>query len=54
MSNDPKNPAVGELVIDASELASFIVGLTPGLQETKLERTRLGGDGSRADPPRSS
>lgn len=30
MANDPKNPEVGELVIDASDLSTVIVDLAPG------------------------
>lgn len=30
MGNDPKQPDVGDLVIDASDLASFVVDLPPG------------------------
>lgn len=30
MANDPKNPEVGELVIDTSDLAQYIVDLPPG------------------------
>jgi hypothetical protein len=39
MSGDPKKPVVGEFIIDASELAPFLVDLPPGaLQGLRVEK----------------
>jgi hypothetical protein len=44
MSNDPKRPDVGDLVLDATDLAGFIVDLPPG-KRLGLRSTQPGFEG---------
>jgi hypothetical protein len=44
MSGTPKNPAIGDLHIDASDLAAYIVDLAPGaMQGLRIEKEGLPG-----------